>query len=56
VKEASSNKGYEAESNALKHNITIQKQVISLKKQITKRRKQFLSIQIRKNNTITHGS
>jgi len=48
VKEASNTKGYEAENNALKHNIALQKHVISLKKQIPRIEKQCLYTQIGK--------
>jgi len=42
VKEASNNKGYEEENNVSKHNINtaLQKQVSSLKNQITRTEKQ----------------
>ena len=48
VKEADNNNGDEAEKDALKHDIAWQKQVISLKKQITRTEKQRLSTKIGK--------
>jgi len=50
VKEASNNKGYEAENDALKHGIALiySKQVISLIKQITRTEKQYLYTKIGK--------
>jgi len=48
VKEAIKNKGYEAENNALKHNIALPKQVTLLKKQITRTVKQCSSMEVGK--------
>ena len=48
VKEVNNNKGYEAESNALKHNISLQKQVARAENNVYPHK-------MWRSNTITHG-